>query len=70
MGYNYTVKPEWGKLLAEFVVIDLSVTYIYEKQLVETFPRDPVEYLDITLERAEEMVKRYDKLTFYYRRDK
>ena len=28
MGYNYTVKPEWGKLLAEFVAIDLGVTYI------------------------------------------
>ena len=70
MGYNYTVKPEWGKLLAEFVAIDLGVTYIYEKQLVETFPRSPVEYLDITLGRAEELVERYDKLMFYYRRDK
>ena len=66
MGYKYTYKPEWGKLLATFGAIDLGQTHIYERQLVETFLRDPVEYLDITPERAIEMVERYKESTFYY----
>ena len=65
MGYKYTYKSEWGKLLATFGALDLGKTYIYENQLVETFPRDPVEYLDITPERATEMVENYKNSSFY-----
>ena len=67
MGYIYKEKPEWGKLLAKFGAADLGITYIYERQLVETFPRDPVEYLDISSERAEEMIVSMEKSTFYYK---
>jgi len=66
MGYSFKYKSEWGKLLATFGALDLGITYIYERQLVETFPRDPVEYLNINPERATEMVERYGKSSFYY----
>lgn len=65
MGYTYQEKPEWGKLLAKFGAADLGITYVYEHQLVETFPSDPVEYLDITPERAKELITSYERSTFY-----
>lgn len=66
MGYRFTYKPEWGNLLATFGALDLGKTYIYENQLVETFPRDPVEYLSISPERAQELVEKYGESHFYY----
>ncbi len=66
MGYTYKTKQEWGKLLAKYGAADLGITYIYEKQLVETFPRDTVEYLDITIEQATEFVDSYGKSSFYH----
>ncbi len=66
MGYKFVYKQQWGKLLAIFGALDLGKTYIYERQLVETFPRDPVEFLRITPQRAAELVERYKSSTFYY----
>ena len=66
MGYMFKYRPEWGKLLVTFGALDLGKTHIYERQLVETFPRDPVEYLSITPEWAAELVERYEKSSFYY----
>ena len=67
MGYRFDIKPEWGECLAKFCAGDLGITHVYEHQLVETFPRDPVEYLDITPERAEEMIVSMEKSSFYYK---
>lgn len=55
-----------GKLLATFICIaDLGTTYVYEKELVETFIRDPTETLRITAERAEELIGRYRNSKYY-----
>jgi len=53
------VKKEWGSLLGKFgCTLDLGVSYVYEKQFVETFLHDPTEYLDIDVERANEILVR------------
>jgi len=52
MGYNYTVKPEWGKLLAEFVAAELGVVIRRDKDHAYSFDEfvnpdtncDPDEY--------------------------
>lgn len=51
------VKKEWGKLLGKFgCILDLGMSYVFEKQFVETFLHDPTEYLDIDIERANEIL--------------
>lgn len=67
MGYKFKIGPEWGKCLAKFGAADLGITYVYENQLVETFPRDPVEYLKIDPKRAQEIIDSMDKSRFYHR---
>lgn len=61
------LRKEWGDLLGSFsCVMDLGTSYVYERQLVETFLDCPTEYMDITVDRAIELLASFRKNTKYW----